>query len=69
VGPILRGRQQALGLGRRRGERLLADDVLARGERGVRERRVEVVRRADVDDVDAVGGDELLRRVAGALDA
>jgi hypothetical protein len=42
--------------------------VLARGERGVGERRVEVVRRADVDDVDALGGDELLRRVVGALD-
>jgi hypothetical protein len=30
---------------------------------------VEVVRCADVDDVDALGADELLRRVVGAFDA
>jgi hypothetical protein len=43
-------------LGRLRGgqrERLLADDVLAGGERGLHLRVVEVIRRRDVDDVHA----------------
>jgi hypothetical protein len=42
--------------------------VLAGGERRLGERRVQAVRRADVDDVDAVGGRELLRRAERALD-
>ncbi len=41
-------------------ERLLADHVLAGLERGRGERDVQVVRRADVDDVDVVGVDQLL---------
>lgn len=42
------------GVGRRRGDRLLADDVLAREQRVARLGDVEVVGRADVDHVDAV---------------
>jgi hypothetical protein len=63
----LRRLEQALGLGRRRRERLLADDVLAGLERRLGERRVQVVGRADVDDVDALGDGELLGRGEGAL--
>ena len=43
-------------------QRLLADDVLAGGERGCGERHVQVVGRADVDDVDVRVGDERLGR-------
>jgi hypothetical protein len=43
--------------------------VLAGLQRRLRERRVQTVRRADVDDVDAIGGRELLGRSEGALDA
>src|SRR5262245_43413042 len=42
------------GLPRRQRERLLADDVLPGLERRLRLRVVQVVRRRDVDDVDAV---------------
>jgi hypothetical protein len=44
------------------GERLLADDVLAGGHGPLGQRRVKVVRRADVHDVDIVGLDQVLRR-------
>ena len=42
------------------GERLLADHVLAGGERGSRERLVKVIRRADVHDVEVGVLHELL---------
>ena len=41
-------------------DRLFDDDVLAGRDRGERERQVQVVRGADVDDVDRLGGDQLL---------
>ena len=41
-------------------ERLLADHVLAGGQRGLGERQVKVVRRADVHDVDVRVAHELL---------
>ena len=47
--------------------RLLAHDVLAGGQRLERQRLVQVVGRADVDDVDAVGLDQLLARGEGPL--
>ena len=50
-------------------ERLLADDVLAGRQRGLGERQVQVVGRADVDDVDVVGAHELLGRGERAPDA
>ena len=50
-----------LGLGDGVGERLLAEHVLARVERGDRDLGVGVARRADVDQVDVVAG-----RAAGA---
>ena len=50
-------------------ERLLADDVLAGGERRLGERRVQVVRRADVDDVDVVGDSTSSSDVAKARSA
>jgi hypothetical protein len=43
--------------------------VLSRGQGGLSEGGVQVVRRADVDDVDAVRRDELLGRLERALDA
>ena len=49
--------------------RLLADDVLARRDRRLGERHMQVVRRADVDDVDPVGGDQLLGALVAALGA
>ena len=51
------------------GERLLAHDVLAGGQRGLDQRAVQVVGRADVDDVDLVGRDELGGVVEAALGA
>ena len=67
MGPWRRGRcarrrGELGGAGGVEGDRLLADDVLARLEGGGRERHVQVVGRADVDDVDLVGGDQLARR-------
>jgi hypothetical protein len=43
--------------------------VLARLERGARQRQVEVVRGADVDDVDVVGDDQRLGAVEATLGA
>ena len=42
------------------GQGLLADDVAARGQRRRGQRAMQVVRRADVDDVDVAGLDHLL---------
>ena len=50
-------------------DRLLADDVLAGVERRAGQRQVQVVRGADVDDVDLVGGDQLLGAREAALGA
>jgi len=44
-----------------RRQRLLADHMLAGRHRALGQRRVQVVRRADVDDIDVVGFDEFLR--------
>ena len=52
-----RRRGHRLGVGQRSGERLLAGDVLAGLECGDRLFGVDVVRRADVDEVDGVVGD------------
>ena len=52
-----RGGGHRLGIGQRSGERLLAGDVLAGLEGGDRLLGVNVVRRADVDEPDVVGGD------------
>ena len=60
---------QFLRLARVHGERLLADHVLARGEGGLGERRVQVIRRADVNDVDVVGFDQRLAGLEAALGA
>ena len=65
----VRGGEDPLGLGGGRRERLLADDVLAGRERRRRQRGVQVVRRADVDDVDAVRGHRLLGRAVGVRHA
>ena len=64
-----RRRREAPGSVRVERERLLADHVLAGLERALGELDVEVVGSADVDDVDIVGLDELLRGVEGALGA
>jgi hypothetical protein len=48
--------QQLGGLHRLHSERLIAHDVLASGERGADLFGVQVVRRAEVDDVDALVG-------------
>src|SRR3954464_4329028 len=48
-------------------QRLLADDVLAGGQRGLGERKVQMIGRADVHDVDVRSFDKLLRRVERAL--
>ena len=50
-------------------ERLLADDVLAGRQGALRQVRVEVVRRADVDDVDRRVVDEGLGALVGRLGA
>ena len=50
-------------------QRLLADHVLPRRQRGLGERQVEVVRCADVHDVDAWVAHELLGRVEGSIRA
>jgi hypothetical protein len=60
---------EPLGAGEVGGERLLAHDVLARLERRLGERQVEVVGGADVDDVDVGVADELLGRVERARGA
>ena len=60
---------EALRLARVHRQRLLADHVLARGERGFGERRVKVVRRADVDHVHLVGVDQRLSGLEAALGA
>ena len=60
---------QLAGLRRAHRQRLLADDVLAVGERERGEVRVEMVRRADVEHVDVVGGRQLLGRRVGLLGA
>jgi hypothetical protein len=52
------GRVHRLGLGQGIGERLLAEHVLARRERGDRDRRVLVAGRADVDQLNVVAGDQ-----------
>ena len=59
-------RRSALGVDR---ERLLADDALPRRQSRLGERGVQVVRDADVDDVDGVGSDELLGTVERPLGA
>ena len=46
---------------------LLADDVLAGSQRRLGEREMEVVGRADVDDVDGLVGDQLVGRGVGAV--
>ena len=48
-------------------QRLLADDVLARRQRGFGERQVQVIGGADVDDVDIRRLDQLLRGREGAF--
>ena len=63
------GEDQLVGAGDVERERLLADEVLARLERGTSQRQVEVVRCADVDDVDLLAGDQLLRGCESALGA
>ena len=50
-------------------DRLLDDDVLAGRDRGECKRQVEVVRGADVDDVDRLGGDQLLGAPEAAFGA
>ena len=60
--------EQLAGLLRRHRERLLADDVLARGEHLLRLRMVQVVRRRQVDDVDRVVGEQRLERVVHGRD-
>ncbi len=66
VGGVAR---ELLGLGAVERDRLLADDVLAVLERELGQRRVQVVRRADVQHVDVVGGRQLLGGRGGALGA
>jgi hypothetical protein len=48
---------------------LLREDVLARGEGGRRDRVVQVVGGAVVDDVDGVVGEDVVERAVGALEA
>jgi hypothetical protein len=48
-------------------DRLLEDHVLAGGQGGFGERHVQMIGRADVDDIDVVGGDHFLGVVVGAL--
>ena len=56
-------------LGRVEGKGLFADHVLVRGERRLGQRPVKMIRRADMDDVDVVHGDQLLGGACGALGA
>ena len=64
----LGGRDHPLGVGRRQGDRLLAQDVLARPDRGERPLQVEVVRQRDVDGVDPGIREQRLVRIVGARD-
>jgi len=52
--------QEHLGVGERRAQRLLRDDVLAGIQRGPAQREMQHVGRTDVDDIDSVAGDQLL---------
>jgi hypothetical protein len=54
-----RGGEHLFGLADIQGERLLAQDCLARARGGNRDLAVSVVRRADIDDVDLRIGDHL----------
>jgi hypothetical protein len=68
AGGLGRGLQLAGG-GAVDGQRLLAHDVLAGGQRRPRQRRVQVVGRADVDHVDVVGHRQRIGVVARPLGA
>ena len=61
-------RDHPLGIGRGQGQWLLAQDVLARLDRGERPLQVEVVREGDVDRVDVRVGEEALVRIVRARD-
>ena len=63
------GSEQFICAARVERDRLLADDVPARRERREAERNMQVVRGADVDDVDIVGGDQLLGAAVGPFGA
>ena len=62
-------RDQLARLRRRHRQRLLADDVPARGKDGLRLRQMEVVRRGDVDGVDRRVVQQRLERRVGPRDA